>query len=378
MNKEFRDNFIYLLACAINEVKPDFNRVKDIDLKELLHHSKRHSVVAMVAYALEDAGFPKEQISEFIEERDKSIRKNILYKNELTEICRALTENKIWHMPLKGAVLMDLYPKIGMRQLADLDIYYNSEMTGILIILMEGLGYIPEIYEQYMHDVYKKPPFFDVEMHKILMSPFSPASVDEYYKKIFSKLVVDPTNKYRYNFTSEDYYVYLVCHAAKHYYQSGGTGIRTLVDFYVYNSKMGDKLNREYIVGECEKLGLADFEKQAKQLANLIFSADEYILSEPLEFMLNFILEAGAYGVYDNIIKGKINYLNTQKNKKTHSKVRYLIFRLFPDLRYMRTYYTVLNKYPCLLPIVWVYRLLLKTFTNSKNAIKEVKKLMKI
>jgi hypothetical protein len=229
-----------------------------------------------------------------------------------------------------------------------------------------------------MHDVYKKPPFFDVEMHKVLMSPFSPASVDDYYKKIFPKLIQNPNNEYRYNFTQEDYYVYLVCHAAKHYYQSGGTGIRTLVDFYLYNAQKKAELDREYITGECEKLGLRDFEAAALKLANTIFSCSDYTLNETQEFMLNFILDAGTYGVYDNIIKGKINYLNSQKNAKTNSKIRYLTFRIFPDLRYMRTYYTILNPHPYLLPIVWVYRLFLKTFTNSKNAIKEVKKLMKI
>lgn len=375
METKFRNQFIYLLACAINEKKPEIERVKDIDFKELFYHSKRHSVVAMVAYALEDAGFQKEEIAAFYEEKCKAIRKNILFKNELDIICKQLTENKIWHMPLKGSLLMDLYPKIGMRQLADLDIFYNAEMTNELIPVMENLGYTAEIYEQYMHDVYKKEPFFDVEMHKILMSPFSPASIDEYYKKISSKLVAEKENKYRYNFTNEDYYIYLICHAAKHYYQSGGTGIRTIVDIYRFCAVKGNAINWTYVSEECRKLGLEEFEKDIKRLANTVLSLWEFSLTDSQEFMLDFILDAGTYGVADNIIKGKINYLNSQKHKKAHSKLRYLWFRLFPDLRYMRTYYTVLNKFPFLLPLVWIYRLFLKTFTNSKNAIKEVERL---
>lgn len=378
MEINFRNQFIYLLACAINEKKPDFERVKDIDLNELFYHSKRHSVVAMIAYALEDAGFPKEKIAAFEEEKCKSIRKNILYKNELENICQKLTENKIWHMPLKGCLLIDIYPRIGMRQLADLDIYYNSQMTNELVSIMEGLGYTAEIFDHIMHDVYKKEPFFDVEMHKILVSPFSPASMEEYYKNIYPKLVPDDENEFRYNFTNEDYFIYLICHAAKHYYQNGGTGIRTIVDIYRYCAVKGDTINWEYITFECKKLGLADFEKDIKKLSNSLLSLLEFSLTDSQEFMLDFILDAGTYGVKKNIIKGKINYLNTQKNKIVHSKARYLWFRLFPDIRYMRTAYTILNKIPSLLPFVWVYRLFLKSFTNLKEAFKEVKKLIKL
>lgn len=138
----------------------------------------------MVAYALEAAGFKKEQISEFIEEKDKSIRKNILYKNELNEICKFLSENKIWHMPLKGALTMDTYPKIGMRQMADLDIYFDKTYADKVTELMVNKGYEAVDLTGYSHDIYQKNPVYDIEFHKALVPKYAKPKIAVYYKDI--------------------------------------------------------------------------------------------------------------------------------------------------------------------------------------------------
>lgn len=377
MNKEFRDNFIYLLACAINEVKPDFERVKDIDLKELLYQSKRHSVAAMVAYALEDAGFQKEQISEFIEERDKSIRKNILYKNELNEICKGLTENKIWHMPLKGALIMDLYPKIGMRQMADLDIYFDKTYAEKVTEIMVDRGYTAIDVTNRMHDIYQKQPFFDVEMHKKLISAFSPAVVDSYYSNVKDRLIESEENEFLYKFSLEDYYIFMICHAARHYYY-GGTGLRTFLDIYHFKRVNAGRLDLEYIYNECKNINLIDFENAANKLGNLIFSGESYALNKSQEIMLDFIVASGSYGYYTNTIIGKMHDLDPENGDIKKLKGKYLISRIFPSYQYLQAYYPVIRNRKYLLPFVWAYRLIYKTLTNWKVANKELQALKKI
>ncbi len=378
MTNEFRDIFIYLLACAINQIKPEYERVKAVNLKELFHQSKRHSVVAVMAYALEDAGFPKEEIAGFIEEKEKSIRKNILYKNELKEISKFLSENKIWHMPLKGALLMDIYPKIGMRQMADLDIYFDKTYADKVTEFMVSRGYDAVAVNHHLHDVYQKAPFFNIEMHKKLMSPFSPAVVVPYYNNIEKNLLKCKENGFLYGFSPEDYYIYMIAHAAKHYFQGGGTGIRTLLDIYYYLKVLDGKLNFSYIENECKKINIDYFEESAKALANLIFSGNAYTLNENQNTMLNFILTSGTYGYYTNIIIGRINNMNTDNEDISKLKGKYLFKRLFPDYQYMQAYYPAVRNRKYLLPIIWIYRLIYKSITNWKVANKELNALKKI
>ncbi len=377
MTNEFRDTFIYLLACAVNEEKPDFDRVKNVNLKELFHHSKRHSVVAMVAYALEEAGFEKEKIAEFIEEKDKSIRKNILYKNELNEICELLSENKIWHMPLKGALLMDLYPKIGMRQMADLDIYFDKTYAEKVTEFMLSRGYTAVNLKDEMHDVYQKPPFFDIEMHKLLVSKYSPPAVADYYNKDYNKKLKTNHDEYHCEFSSEDYYIYMICHLAKHYFQ-GGTGIRTFLDVYLFLKIYSQNLNFGYIESECTKIKYDGFEKMVKRLSYTLFSGCDYTLDEQQTDILDFILSCNTYGFYQNVLMRRLSDLDDKNSNFKKLKLKYVFRRILPDLHYMKLYYPILKKNKYLLPFVWVYRLFYKSITNLKGALKELKVLIKL
>ena len=65
---------------------------------------------------------------------------------------------------------------------------------------------------------------------------------------------------YEYRLSDEDFYVFLIAHIAKHY-RFGGTGIRSLLDLYVYEKSLTD-LDFKYIEGELEKIGLLVFYKK--------------------------------------------------------------------------------------------------------------------
>ena len=48
-----------------------------------------------------------------------------------------------------------------------------------------------------------------------------------------------------------------------------------MLDSYVYLTKLGGRLDMEYIEGECEKLGIAGFERQSRSLAMNLFGAEK-------------------------------------------------------------------------------------------------------
>ena len=57
-------------------------------------------------------------------------------------------------------------------------------------------------------------------------------------------------------------------HTFKHF-EGGGTGIRSLLDQYVYLNKLEEALDFRYIEKQCEILGIADFEKENRILCNI-------------------------------------------------------------------------------------------------------------
>ena len=179
----------------------------------------------------------------------------------------------------------------------------------------------------------------------------------EYYQDVWSRLKTE--DGVRFAFSDEDYYIYLIVHAAKHFSQ-GGFGVRTILDFYVYNQ--AKNLNREYLAQEFEKLRLTKFVFEMEKLANVWFG-DE-IGDENSAFIGDYILKSGTYGLTVN--NTAINSASAKGSVKK-AKKRYLFKTLFPSYRTMCQPYPVLKKAAILLPIMWVYRWFDVLFTRRKN-----------
>ena len=139
--REFRKNaadMIYLTACAINGKKPKQARIDALDLPKLFEVCQKHILTACVAYALESAGVKD---YEFTQAKEKAIRKNILLDAERAKILKRLEEEKIWYMSLKGSILKDWYPKLGMRQMSDNDILFDSSRRIDVKRIMDEFGF---------------------------------------------------------------------------------------------------------------------------------------------------------------------------------------------------------------------------------------------
>ena len=97
-------------------------------------------------------------------------------------------------------------------------------------------------------------------------------------------------------------------HTYKHY-ASGGMGLRTILDVYLYLRK-NKELDFSYVEKELGKLNIADFEKQFRKLCFDVFSVNESDakadwyegLPTDEKNMLDYIMGAGTYGNVDNSI----------------------------------------------------------------------------
>lgn len=359
-------DMLYLAACAINGIVPD---AENIDIDRLYAVSKFHSLTAICAMALESAGVTLSD--KWREVKAKAIRKNILLDAERAQILGYFEQNGIWYMPLKGIILKDMYPKVGMRQMADNDILYDSSFQMQVKEYMESKGYKTESVGKGAHDTYHKPPVYNFELHTMLYHELSDKNIHDHYADVKSRLIKDNDNGYGYHFTDEDFYIFMTVHEHKHY-SGGGTGLRSLLDCFVYLWAKGGKLDWGYIGGELDKLGIGEFERKSRALAMKVFSSAELPnLTEDEREMLEYYLLSGTYGTHKQSIENRMDKFAAQTGSK--SKLRYIMSRLFPNAEFFKAYAPFFYKHRILLPVGWIYRIFKGLIVNGKNIIHELK-----
>lgn len=296
-----------------------------------------------------------------------------------------MDENEIAYLPLKGIILQDVYPKLGMRQMVDNDILIDINKRHLVREYMVENGYTVDGYGKDMHDCYIKSPIFNFEMHVYLAIESVNAVFYNYYLDIWQRLEKTDEKKYEFRFSKEDFYIHLLVHAYKHFNYTGGVGLKVLTDIFVYLNKYGDILDRSYLDAELEKIKLSGFEKNLSTLAKKIFDIDAVrknnisdALTDEEKTMLLFFIDSGAFGNNGVLYKSMIDRFANGEGKITKiSKTRYLCNRLFPTGPYIRENYPFFHKYKVLLPVLWIYRFFSKIFVKFKSVKDEIKFIIK-
>lgn len=361
------EHLLYLMACALQGVSAREEVLADADLKQLLIMARKHSVSSMVCMALEKtaifANADEATKKQWIDAKNKAIRKNMLLDAERKTILHELETQGIWYMPLKGSILKDWYPKPGMREMADNDILFDASKRKEVKAIFQGRGYTVKEYNKSNHDEYEKPPIYNFEMHVELYHKIYD-TFNEKYADVKQRLIPDAEVPYRLHFTPEDFYVFVIAHAYKHY-SSSGTGIRTLADIYIMNQKLGGTMNWEYVDSELRGLGIFSYECESRELAQKLFGIAELPteanLSEAEQQMLAYYLGASTYGTIENRTLNQMQKLQPDGGAITaHTKRKYLLSRIFPGREWCEAYAPTVYKYPVLLPFFWVWRLAVK------------------
>ena len=369
MNKTAKD-LIYLLTCAVNGIMPDTARVKAMDLEQLYRLAKAPTLRAAVFIALRSAGV---QDSSFQQAYNKAVRKNVMLDVERTAIFERFEQQGIWYMPLKGSILKELYPENGMREMADNDVLYDSTRQTEVKKIMLSMDYSAESVGKTHHDVYMKPPVLNFELHTKLFGAAS--DFYDYYQNPKQLMIPDEGSKYGFHFSDEDFYVYMLAHEYKHY-SAGGTGLRSLLDCYVFLRNKGDSLDWAYINEQTEQLTIAGFEREQRELANKVFSSVTLPdLTEHEQELLDYYLTSCTYGTKTRSAENTVKKHYAKSHSK--SKFSFIWARLFPDMEFMKQYYPFFYRHRLLLPVGYVWRWCKGIATNHKKLQAEMRALRK-
>lgn len=361
-------DLLYLIGCSLNEIVPNGERVAQIDTDAVFKLSQRQGVTAITAHALISAGNKEARWQEHI---NRSIYRVAMFEIERTNLIDFMEKSGIWYMPLKGIILMNYYPQVYMREMADNDILFDSKFQGKIKEYFVNSGYTVESYGLLHHDTYHKKPMFNFEMHTNLYSGAHNHLLVSYYENVKSRLHKDSDNQFGYHFTDNDFYIHTVSHAYKHF-SSSGMGIKLLLDNYVCLKRFGNGLDFSYIEAECKKAGFADFEKLARRTAQIIFSGYNTVeLNEDEESLIEYCIGSGTYGNVKNRVANGIM-------KSKGSKFKYILSRIFPSPKVIYQHFSFVKKCKILLPIGYVLRWIKCLFfrrSTAKAEIREIKKM---
>ncbi len=357
---------IYIISCCLNGKRVEKELLSHLDLGSIYSAASNHSLIAIVATALEDAGIVSKRASEL---KLNAIRKNMLFDSARAEICTALDKNCIKYLPLKGVIMKELYPAVGLRQMSDNDILFDPNYRSQVRDIMLSLGYENKHFGRSNHDVYMKEPVLNFEMHVSLFDHPALPLFNDYFSAAFDRAVSDGKSSYGFAMTDEDFYIFMKAHEYKHY-ANCGTGLRSLVDVYVYLMAKREILNFDYITAECKKLEISEYERVTREIALNVFAPEtakalvladrgegECPVSDYDAGFLGDYINISTYGSHETYLT---NLLTREKKSKNSTgataKIRYILSLTFPKMEYYETVHPGVSKKKYLIPFLWIKR----------------------
>lgn len=336
--------------------------------------AKMHSVETMAFYGAEPfIRDDTELYQNWKKSRDANIAQSLHQIEARKEVFQALHEAGIRFLPLKGYEMKCLYPRLEFRQMADIDVLIDPENTSRARDIMLKLGYRQKEAFPH-HDEYFRPPFVTVEVHRQLLLVGDDRQ--RYYDNIWKKATTDESTSEAYKLDPNDFYIYQIVHFAKHY-NLMGSGIRSVMDIYIYLEKYRNILNCEYIKEELKKLEIYDFYIKMEKLSLTWFSDSKTkpdIGRNELQELERNIFLSGVYGSLEFSRFKKMSNLHIEKGFK--QTFHYFWIRIFTRKKDFKNSYPFLRKYPFLLSFCWFHRLIY-VFLHKKQSIKRELELYK-
>lgn len=372
MNKEL--NYLFeLIKAVLNNQEIKFPTEKT-DWDKLYNLAKKHSISAIVFAGIEklpEEAKPNNTIyQKFKQAAAKSYTTEAIQYIEGNRIFDYFEKNSINFIPLKGWLLRQYYPHPALRSMSDIDILIRDEQSQKVHDIMIKLGYDVKSYKEGNHDVYIKPPYMNIEIHRALF--IKEHGINDYFTNIWSRVILNQGHYYRYNMSYEDNFIYMLAHINKHF-SHGGTGIRSVIDIWLYLNNFQTVLDWEYINKILKQESLLEISKQIITIGQSWFSNKQDNLYE--KEIENFIIASGTYGNITNILTRTL--IKTDGNLR-NKKYKYYFNRIFAPLKQMKKRYPILKKHPYLIIYYWFIRIITAIFSAKKRIYKEFRTIKNI
>lgn len=338
--------YIAAVFHALTEQVPPPPKPAELEWGAVASVAGAHSLSSLVFLTLERPlaeELPPEIYERWKRRTDVARAKHLSQSVEFSHLAELFEKRSVHFLPLKGFALKELYPSPELREMSDIDIYVDPQSFDGAVAALREAGY-EEAEDQEVHAVFKKPPFIDLELHRVLYAgapvlPLAPLKCRE-------------GRPFWHVMNEIDEFLFLLRHAEKHD-GAGGCGMKSVFDIYLYMKKHGAAISAPALAESLRESGLADIYEKLSALAAFWF-AGAPATAPVLDFEL-YTVTGGAYGTLDNEVR----------KHAAKGRARYVLARLFPPYSFMCKAFPVLKKCPPLLPFMYAGRIIRSLFDGG-------------
>ncbi|MBQ7991123.1 MAG: nucleotidyltransferase family protein [Oscillospiraceae bacterium] len=278
------------------------------------------------------------------------LAQTIRQQSEGAELLDALEENHIDHIALKGWVMKKLYPEPTYRNMSDIDILVRDYDYNIISDIMAQKGYTSECESSWMHDTFLKGKI-NIEMHKRLTD--DSGVICRWERSMWEHARLAEGKKHEYLMSDEDYLIFHMIHMHKDYV-NGSLGLRRLLDLWYYLQVKKGRLDSKYLNETFREMKLFTFVKKMTDLSRSLFGSRP--LDDDGRILIGYIAENGIYGTERTYKLGRM--VSRSASSKLLGKIRSFTDAIFLPWDRMKAHFPILRKYPVLLPVMWMRRIL--------------------
>ncbi len=327
--------------------------------------AKRHAVANILSAALTDNnlldGSPIKP--HFENEIYTAVYVYEKFNRAYEKICAVFENEKIPYIPLKGAVIRNLYPQPWLRSSCDIDILVKKEdLQRALDRFTSNDGYV--IISKGIHDVtLKSEDGILFELHFALLGDKESPIYSEFIENVWDYAEPVASGKYFYRLTDEMFYYYHIVHMAKHF-RIGGCGLRPFLDLWLIAKDKN--YDTPKVSAMLKKGNLQKFNLSVRHLCDVWFSDEDH--DETTLLIEKFIMDGGSFGSKETRL--------LSDNQRSGGKFKFILSKAFVPYGYLKGIYPILEKYPVLTPFCEICRLFSLLFGKKrklrKNRLKKV------
>lgn len=338
MRKDFQD-FVNIINNVIFDKEIE---ASDIDFEKMYLLAKSHNMCTILfCFIKKQLGTESDIYKTYEHKSDLLGYKYVIQEREYEALCTLLQDKEIRYIPVKGTILKKLYPSSEMREMSDIDIFLDKEVMPAVNEYLIKHGYAFE--HKGHHDVYRREPGICFELHETLIDRQRNTGFDKYFENPWQ---LSRYSEGRYMLTPENEFIYLMAHLYGHFHQ-GGSGIRTVLDIYLYKEK--NRLDFEYISRVFEQNGILQFADNIISLADVWFAGAE--ATQITEELGAYMMTSGTYGRIERL-KLDLSSADSSKMKNILCTVKRKLFLNKKELNIRYPW----SKRLILLPIAYLVR----------------------
>ena len=351
LKTNLRDNLFAVICAGMDQCSDQINLSTE-DCKELIQIGMQQSILPIIYRGMKKSNAPEDLVKECDRGRLQNIKQYMIQNDALRKICAALDEEQIPYIPLKGAVLRQLYPAPELRTSCDIDVLVKEEELDKAVIAIENATDFKSQKRNY-HDISMLNSKVHLELHFSILENME--SIDRLLSHVWE--YADQDCGFRYKLTPEFQIFHIIAHMSYHMVH-GGLGIRPFLDLWLLRTKTD--YNEETVHQMCSYCGILTFYEKCCNLVDAWMAGAS--VPEELTMLEEYTLNGGVFGNKENALASK---------QREHRGFNYYVHRTFMSRELMATEYPELKEKPYMLPFCQIKRWLRLLNPQKRKQVKQ-------